>query len=119
MGGDRAPGEVVAGALDAASEGIEIVLFGAPGIETHGLELIEASDVIEMHEKPAEAVRAKPNSSLVAAVHEICTAFGLVLEMQLPLPFLDAPSSKVSESHAKARKLPESGLQMAQQAKTS
>ena len=53
--------------MDAAAEGIEIVLFGAPGIETHGLELIEAPDVIEMHEKPAEAVRAKPNSSLVAA----------------------------------------------------
>ena len=67
MGGDRAPDEIVAGALDAASEGIEIVLFGAPGIETHGLELIEAPDVIEMHEKPAEAVRAKPDSSLVAA----------------------------------------------------
>ena len=67
MGGDRAPDEIVAGALDAAAEGIEIVLFGAPGIETHGLELIEAPDVIEMHEKPAEAVRAKPGSSLVAA----------------------------------------------------
>ena len=67
MGGDRAPDEIVAGALDASAEGIEIVLFGAPGIETHGLELIEAPDVIEMHEKPAEAVRAKPNSSLVAA----------------------------------------------------
>ena len=67
MGGDRAPDEVVAGALDAAAEGSEIVLFGASGIETHGLELVEAPDVIEMHEKPAEAVRAKPGSSLVAA----------------------------------------------------
>jgi glycerol-3-phosphate acyltransferase PlsX len=67
MGGDRAPDEIVAGALDAAADGIEIVLFGAAGIETHGLELVEAPDVIEMHEKPAEAVRAKPGSSLVAA----------------------------------------------------
>jgi phosphate acyltransferase len=67
MGGDRAPDEVVAGALDAAAEGIEILLFGASGIDTHGLELVEAPDVIEMHEKPAEAVRAKPGSSLVAA----------------------------------------------------
>ena len=67
MGGDRAPDEIVAGALDAAAEGIEIVLFGAAGIDTHGLELVEAPDVIEMHEKPAEAVRAKPGSSLVAA----------------------------------------------------
>ena len=31
MGGDRAPDEIVAGALDAAAEGIEIVLFGAAG----------------------------------------------------------------------------------------
>ena len=67
MGGDRAPDEIVAGALDAAAEGIEIVLFGAAGIDTHGLELVEAPDVIEMHEKPSEAVRAKPRSSLVAA----------------------------------------------------
>jgi len=67
MGGDRAPDEIVAGALDAAADGIEIVLFGLPGIDTGGLELVEADDVIAMHEKPAEAVRAKPGSSLVAA----------------------------------------------------
>jgi glycerol-3-phosphate acyltransferase PlsX len=67
MGGDRAPDEIVAGALDAAAEGIEVILFGAAGIDTHGLELVEAPDVIAMHEKPAEAVRAKPRSSLVAA----------------------------------------------------
>ena len=67
MGGDRAPDEIVAGALDAAVDGVEVVLFGAPGIDTGGLELVETSQVIEMHEKPAEAVRAKPDSSLVAA----------------------------------------------------
>jgi glycerol-3-phosphate acyltransferase PlsX len=67
MGGDRAPGEVVAGALEAAADGIEILLFGRPGIETHGLELVETPDTIGMHEKPAEAVRGKPRSSLVAA----------------------------------------------------
>ena len=67
MGGDRAPGEIVAGALEAAGDGIEVVLFGRPGTDTGGLQLVEAEDVIEMHEKPAEAVRAKPGSSLVAA----------------------------------------------------
>ena len=70
------PDEIVAGALDAAAEGIEIVLFGAPGIETHGLELIEAPDVIEMHEKPAEAVRTKPNSSLVAPIRAVARGDG-------------------------------------------
>jgi phosphate acyltransferase len=67
MGGDRAPDEIVAGALEAAGEGIEPVLFGRAGLETGGLELVVAPDVIEMHEKPAEAVRAKRSSSLVAA----------------------------------------------------
>jgi glycerol-3-phosphate acyltransferase PlsX len=67
MGGDRAPGEIVAGALDAAGDGIEPVLFGPAGLDTGGLELVEAPDVIAMHEKPAEAVRAKRGSSLVAA----------------------------------------------------
>jgi len=67
LGGDRAPHEIVAGALDAAADGIEVLLFGPAGTETHGLPLIETTDSIEMHEKPAEAVRAKPDSSLVAA----------------------------------------------------
>ena len=67
MCGDRAPDEIVAGALDAAADGVEVVVFAAAGIDTGGLELVETSDVIEMHEKPAEAVRAKPDSSLVAA----------------------------------------------------
>src|SRR5215211_2370263 len=67
MGGDRAPDEIVAGALEARSAAIEPVLFGPPGLETRGLELVEAPDVLEMDEKPAEAVRAKPDSSLVAA----------------------------------------------------
>jgi glycerol-3-phosphate acyltransferase PlsX len=67
MGGDRAPDEIVAGALSAAADGIDVLLFGAAEIETGGLPLVETTSVIEMHEKPAEAVRAKPGSSLVAA----------------------------------------------------
>jgi phosphate acyltransferase len=71
LGGDRAPDEVVAGALEAAAEGIEIVLYGPAGLETGGLPLVEAPDRIEMGDKPAEAVRAKPDSSLVAAVRAV------------------------------------------------
>jgi len=71
MGGDRGPAEIVAGALQARSDGIEIVVFGDPSIDTQGLELQPASDVIGMHEKPAEAVRAKPDSSLVASVRAV------------------------------------------------
>jgi glycerol-3-phosphate acyltransferase PlsX len=67
MGGDRAPEEIVAGALDAHSPGLEPVLVGPPGLDTHGLELVEAPDLIGMDEKPADAVRGKPESSLVVA----------------------------------------------------
>jgi glycerol-3-phosphate acyltransferase PlsX len=72
LGGDRAPEEVVAGAVDAASPAIQPVLFGPRGLDTQGLELVEAPDSIGMDEKPADAVRAKPDSSLVAA----CRAVG-------------------------------------------
>ena len=65
MGGDRAPEEVVAGALEAASRQITPVLVGPPGLDTGGLELVEAPTTIAMDEKPAEAVRAKRDSSLV------------------------------------------------------
>jgi glycerol-3-phosphate acyltransferase PlsX len=71
LGGDRAPGEVILGALDAAADGIDVVLYGPPGLDTQGLELVEAADRIEMADKPAEAVRAKPDSSLVAAVRGV------------------------------------------------
>src|SRR5947199_3359258 len=71
MGGDRGPDEIVAGALEAREDGIEPVLFGGPGLDPKGLELRETQGVIEMHEKPAEAVRSKPESSLVAAVRAV------------------------------------------------
>ncbi|MFL5962339.1 MAG: phosphate acyltransferase PlsX [Gaiellaceae bacterium] len=71
IGGDNAPGEVILGALDAAAEGIEVVLYGPAGLDTRGLPLVETTEVIEMADKPAEAVRAKPDSSLVAAVRGV------------------------------------------------
>jgi len=72
MGGDRAPEEVVAGAVEAAADGIEPILYGSKGLDTADLPLVETTQVIAMDEKPAEAVRAKPDSSLVAA----CRAVG-------------------------------------------
>jgi phosphate acyltransferase len=72
LGGDRAPAEVVAGALDAASTGIQVTLHGPAGLDTGGLPLVVAGDeAIGMAEKPAEAVRAKPDSSLVSAVRSV------------------------------------------------
>jgi glycerol-3-phosphate acyltransferase PlsX len=72
MGGDRGPEEIVAGAVDAASDTVQPVVVGPRDLGTQGLELIEAADVIAMDEKPTEAVRAKPDSSLVVA----CRAVG-------------------------------------------
>ncbi|MDQ3894143.1 MAG: phosphate acyltransferase PlsX [Actinomycetota bacterium] len=71
MGGDRGPGEIVAGAVDAALDGVTPVLFGPRGLDTLGLELVEAAETITMEEKPAEAVRAKPDSSLVLACRAV------------------------------------------------
>src|SRR6266496_5243833 len=72
LGGACAPEEVVAGAVEAASETTRPVLFGPAELDPQGLELVETAQAIEMDEKPAEAVRAKPDSSLVAA----CRAVG-------------------------------------------
>ena len=70
LGGDRGPEAIVAGAVEAA--GVEPILFGPAGLDTHGLELVPTTQEIAMDEKPAEAVRSKPDSSLVAA----CRAVG-------------------------------------------
>jgi glycerol-3-phosphate acyltransferase PlsX len=71
LGGDRAPDEIVAGALEAAVDGIQVTLFGPAGLDTGGLPLVDAPTAIDMAEKPAEAVRFKPDSSLVVAVKAV------------------------------------------------
>ncbi len=72
MGGDRAPDEIVAGALQAAAIGIPIVLVGPPDLAGRGeLPLIEASEVIAMDEDPAGGVRRKKDSTLVRAAEAV------------------------------------------------
>jgi glycerol-3-phosphate acyltransferase PlsX len=71
LGGDRAPDEIVAGALDAAGDAIQPILYGPAGLDTGGLELVETTQVLGMHEKPSDSVRAKPDSSLVRAVRGV------------------------------------------------
>jgi len=71
LGGDRAPGEIVLGAADAAGDGIEPVLFGSPGLETGGVRLVETTDTIDMDDHAVDAVRSKPDSSLVRAVRAV------------------------------------------------
>jgi glycerol-3-phosphate acyltransferase PlsX len=67
VGGDQAPGEIVAGARRAADEGIPVVLVGPPDQvgDTAGLDLVPCTEVIAMHEDAAQGVRRKKDSSLV------------------------------------------------------
>ena len=60
LGGDRAPDEVVAGALDAASDAIQPVLFGPAGLDAAGLDHVVSDEaIVAMDDKPAEAVRGE------------------------------------------------------------
>jgi phosphate acyltransferase len=73
MGGDRAPSEIVAGAIQAAAAGLAVILVGDPERigDTDGLEVIPASEAVEMHEDPARAVRTKKDSSLVRCAEAV------------------------------------------------
>jgi glycerol-3-phosphate acyltransferase PlsX len=71
LGGDHAPDEVVAGAAAAASSSLTPILFGPPALDRHSLQLVACAEKIGMGEKPAEAVRGKPDSSLVRAVRAV------------------------------------------------
>ncbi len=71
MGSDRGADEVVAGALEAASDEIVPVIYGSAGFDTGGLALVETTQVVGMDEKPADAFRTKTDSSLVRAVKAV------------------------------------------------
>lgn len=71
MGSDRGPDAVVAGAREAATDEIVPIVFGAAGLDTGGLELVPTTQVVGMDEKPAEAFRAKGDSSLVRALKAV------------------------------------------------
>ncbi len=77
MGGDRAPGEIVAGACQAAVQlGVPVLLVGDPAqLEGAGLpdgvEVLAASEVIGMDEDPGKAVRTKRRSSMVLCAEAV------------------------------------------------
>jgi glycerol-3-phosphate acyltransferase PlsX len=71
MGGDLAPAQAVLGAAQAASElDVDVVMVGPPNrvqplLDDHPqLKFVPASQVIEMTDHPAQAVRAKTDSSM-------------------------------------------------------
>ena len=81
MGGDNAPDEIVTGAIDAAREhGLEVTLVGRGedilrvidrmGLTElpRGVEIVNASEVIDIEDDPATAIRIKKDSSLSVAL---------------------------------------------------
>ena len=79
MGGDKAPGEVVLGAIQAAREySMGVYLVGREDAiraelakhDTSGLDLpiVHTDEIIEMDEHPASAVRRKKNASMTLAL---------------------------------------------------
>jgi phosphate acyltransferase len=72
MGGDHAPGEVLDGVRRAVDElGIPVVIVGPADLDTGGLPLIPASEVIGMGEDPAAGVRRKKDATLVRAAEAV------------------------------------------------
>lgn len=78
MGGDHAPDAIVRGCLDALSilePSDQLILVGdraviediarERGVKDPRLVIEHSTSVIEMHDSPVEAVRAKPDSSIV------------------------------------------------------
>ena len=91
MGGDNAPGAIVQGAIDAVAESkeINVYLVGKESLVKEELakykyneaqiEVVDATEVIEMAEPPVMAIRKKKDSSIVKALHLVkdgtCDAF--------------------------------------------
>ncbi len=77
MGGDHAPGPILAGAHRAAATGIPVILVGPADLDGRQtpdgsmLDLIEATEVIAMHDDPAQGVRRKKDSTLVRAAEAV------------------------------------------------
>ena len=78
-GGDNSPGEIVAGALLAASTELRVLLVGRPeivepllGSSDHPhIELVPSATVITFHDEPAGAVKSMPDSSIVVGARTV------------------------------------------------
>lgn len=78
MGGDNAPGEIVAGALRAVEElGVKVLLVGSPediertlpsSIKSEQVEIVPAEGTIAMDEEPLSGIRRKPKASINVAM---------------------------------------------------
>ena len=82
MGGDRAPAEIVAGAIDVVRRhGLSVILVGqASEIEPlltecgdcmHAIQLVDAPEIITMEEHAVAAIRRKSRASITVACLEV------------------------------------------------
>jgi glycerol-3-phosphate acyltransferase PlsX len=80
MGGDRAPEEIVAGAVRAAEElGVRVLLVGReevvipllPNPAPTGIDVLDAREVIAMSDEPLTAVRRRKDASLVRCAEAV------------------------------------------------
>lgn len=77
MGGDNAPEEVIAGAIKAVRDfKIDIILVGKSekiksilGDFRHGIEIVDANQIITNDEAPVAAIRNKKDSSIVKGLN--------------------------------------------------
>ena len=88
MGGDNAPAEILKGAAaaTAAWPDVEILAVGDAekiaacvkenAIEMKNIEIVNATEVIEMCDEPARAVRAKKDSSMVVGLRMLAEGKG-------------------------------------------
>ncbi|MFH1382368.1 MAG: phosphate acyltransferase PlsX [Chloroflexota bacterium] len=78
-GGEYAPHEIVKGAIKAAQEykvGIALVgrkeilhVLAGRHLDKLGMTIVDADEVIDFHDSPVEAVRGKPDSSIVVGTN--------------------------------------------------
>ena len=83
MGGDNAPAEIVKGAVEAVldSPKVKVYLVGIEDVvktelskysyPAEQIEVVPASEVIEMAESPVNAIRRKKDSSIVVAMNMV------------------------------------------------
>lgn len=81
MGGDYAPGEMVAGAVDAVNTqpGIQVILVGKEDVvnaelskytyKKDRIQVVNATEVIATEEPPVNAIRKKKDSSIVVGMN--------------------------------------------------
>ena len=85
MGGDNAPEAIVRGAVFARDRlGVELILVGRTeeienclkGVDRKGISIVDAPEVITMHDDPSTAVRRKKNSSMAVALNMLRDGYG-------------------------------------------